>query len=136
MTRRPSARLRPSLQLQHLLGIELLLSLLAVAICLTAAVAEAPVLTGKAQASGRFFAVRPAQLEMMERIAMQGELPAAAEPVLGMRPAESRQESAAHLLWLCGGRQPPAGFTAPPATVSASASAPSFSVCREGRASW
>lgn len=133
VTRHLSSRLRPSTTLLHLLGFEMLLAVLAVVVCVAITVAQAPALVAKARASGKFFDARPAQVEMAERLAMEGSVPAAAEPALGLRLAASSGEVATPMLWLCGDRQAPSGYDAPPA---AAASEPHFSVCREGRASW
>jgi hypothetical protein len=124
--------LQPSTELSHLLGFEALLAGLAVVACCAAAIAQAPALVAKARASGQFFEARPAQADVVERLALEGQVPAAAEPVLGLRPAVSTREPAAPVLWLCGDRRTPPGYAAPP---PAAVSAPLFSVCREGRAS-
>lgn len=133
MTRHLGSRLRPSTTLLHLLGFEALLGVLAVVVCVAMTIAQAPAVVAKARASGRFFDARPAQVEMAERLAMEGLVPVAAEPALGLRPAASTSEATAPMLWLCGDRRVPTGYVAPPALA---ASEPLFSVCREGRASW
>jgi hypothetical protein len=128
-----NSRLRPSTALLHLLGVEALLVVLAVVVCVAAVVAQAPEIVAKARASGQFFDVRPLQAEMVEQLSVEGSVPDAVEPRLGLRPAASASEAAAPMLWLCGDRRAPTGYVAPPALA---ASGPLFSVCREGRASW
>ncbi len=132
---RVRARARPRITLLHLLSLELGLVVVVVVTCLGLCVAQAPMLIGKARASGLFFQARTAAAAMAERVAMTGELPDQAEPQLGLRPAEAASGVAGNLLWLCGDREPPAGWVAPP-PLSMAASAPSFSVCREARARW
>jgi hypothetical protein len=133
VTRRLNSRLRPSTTLLKLLGFEALLVALAVVACVAAVVAQAPGIVAKARASGQFFDARPLQAEMAEQLALEGSVPEAVEPALGLRPAVSASEAAAPMLWLCGDRPAPTGYVAPPASA---ASGPLFSVCREGRASW
>ena len=132
---RVRAHARSRITLLHLMSLELGLAALAVVTCLAFCVTQAPVLIAKAHASGDFFQARTAAMAMAERIAMTGELPDQAEPQIGLRPAEAASSADGNLLWLCGDRLPPAGWLAPP-PLSAAASAPSFSVCREARARW
>lgn len=129
------ARERSRITLLHLLSLELGLAVLAVVTCLALCVAQAPVLVGKARASGDFFRARTAAGAMVEHIAETGELPDQAEPQIGLRPSVAASGAAGNVIWLCGDRRPLAGWVAPP-PLSAAASTPSFSVCREARARW
>lgn len=118
---------------ERLLPLELCIYAVASLGCLAACVAEVPTILAKTRAVQFFFQLRPVQSEWVERVAVEGELPTSGESTIGMRPAQPAHDRTGNLLWRCGTRPAPTGWTAPPAPAAAASAGASFSVCRKGR---
>lgn len=110
--------------LERVLPLELVLCMLAIALCLSLMLREVPAIVDKAHQTESLWAMQNAQIALVEDLAEEGALPDdVADRPLGLRPAwslEDRDAPGSVVVWLCGDREPPAGWVAAPASSSRS----------------
>ena len=101
--------------LWRLMGLEMCLVLGIVVLCIAACLHEVRAVLHKVGLVGPMLALAEARGASMERLALTGALEhdATAAAGLALRPVILRDGLDAHVLWLCGKRRAPAGWSGP-----------------------